>query len=132
MITDPIADLLTRIRNANQVNKEFVEIPYSTLKEGLLKVLKESGFIGEVKVFKEKNVKHKMLNVELIYIDGAPKIQHIERVSKPGLRVYSGYKDLQKVLGGFGTYIISTPKGLVNSVEAKKKKLGGEVICKIW
>lgn len=132
MITDPIADLLTRIRNANQVNKEFVEIPYSILKEGVLKVLKESGFVGEVKIFKEKNVKRKMLSVELIYIDGSPKIQHIERVSKPGLRVYSGYKDLQKVLGGFGTYIISTPKGLLNSIEAKKKKVGGEIICKIW
>ena len=132
MITDPIADLLTRIRNANQVNKEFVEVPYSTLKESILKVLKESGFVGEIKIFKEKKVKHKMLSVELIYIDGTPKIQHLERVSKPGLRVYSGYRDLQKVLGGYGTYILSTPNGLINSVEAKKKKLGGEIICKVW
>ena len=73
-----------------------------------------------------------MLSVELIYIDGTPKIQHLERVSKPGLRVYSGYRDLQKVLGGYGTYILSTPNGLINSVEAKEKKLGGEIICKVW
>jgi len=132
MITDPIADLLTRIRNANQVNKQLVELPYSAMKENVLKVFKQSGFVGEVKVFKDKDVKHKMLSVELIYIDGEPRIQHIERVSKPGLRVYTGYRDLQKVLGGFGTYIISTPKGIINSVEAEKKKLGGEIICKIW
>jgi len=132
MITDPIADLLTRIRNANLVHKETVEIPYSAIKENILKVLKDSGFVGEIKVFKEKGVKHKMLSVELIYIDGISKIQNIERVSKPGLRIYSGYRELNKVLGGFGMYIISTPKGLINSIEVKKKKLGGEVICKVW
>jgi len=132
MITDPIADLLTRIRNANQVHKEYVEVPYSIVKENILKVLKTSGFVGDIKVFKDKGVKHKMLSVDLIYLNGEPRIQHIERVSKPGLRIYSGYRDLQKVLGGFGMYILSTPKGLVNSIEAKNKKLGGEIICKIW
>ena len=73
-----------------------------------------------------------MLNIELVYIEGSPKITKIDRVSKPGLRVYKGYKDLKEVVGGFGTVVISTPKGVMSMQDAIKGKLGGEVICKVW
>jgi len=131
-MTDPIADLLTRIRNAQMVGHKSTDIPYSKVKENIANVLKDKGFLGKVKTFKNKGESFKMLNVELIYVEGQPRIGHIERVSKPGLRVYKGYKELNQVLGGFGTMIVSTPRGLMSMQDAVKKRLGGEIICKIW
>lgn len=131
-MTDPIADLLTRIRNGQMVGSSSIEVPYSKSKERVLNVLKDNGFVGKFKVFKNSGTSFKMLNVELIYVDGKPQITKIERVSKPGLRVYKGYKEFSEVLGGFGTAVVSTPQGVMSIEEAKKKKVGGEIICKVW
>ena len=131
MFTDPIADMLTRIRNANIVSHEEVEMPSSKLKVELAKVLKEEGYITD---YTEKEVgKFKVLSITLKYDETRkPVISNLKRISKTGLRVYSKAKDLPQVFGGLGIAIISTSKGLMTDRKARKEKLGGEVICYVW
>jgi small subunit ribosomal protein S8 len=121
---------LTRIRNAQAVKKESVSIPFSNFVFEIAKVLKREGFVGEIK--KRGKQPKKELIISLKYIKEEPAISSIKMVSKPGQRTYKGYKDLGKVKGGRGIYIVSTSQGILSSKEAFKKKAGGEVICEIW
>ncbi len=131
MNTDPIADMLTRIRNANMVSHPSVEIPASKLKVELAKLLKEEGFITDYTV-KEVG-KFKVLEIELKYDEKhKPVITSLKRVSKPGLRTYCKAKNLPQVLGGMGVAIVSTSKGLLTDRKARKENLGGEVLCYIY
>ena len=129
-ITDPIADLVTRIRNANMVNHAEVEIPASKLKIELVKILKEEGYIQNYEI-KEKDG-FKVIVVELKYISNKPVIRGLQRVSTPGLRSYSKAKNLPRVFGGMGVAIISTSKGLMTDKLARKENIGGEVLCYVW
>ena len=131
MNTDPIADMLTRIRNANMVSHEKVEMPSSKLKVELAKLLKEEGFITDNEV-KEVG-KFKVLTVILKYdMNKKPVITKLERISKPGLRNYSKAKNLPNVLGGMGIAIVSTSKGLLTDRKARKENIGGEVLCYVY
>mgnify|MGYP002624724964 CR=1 FL=1 len=131
MNTDPIADMLTRIRNANTVLHPSVEMPSSKLKVELAKLLKEEGFISDYEV--KEDGKFKLLHITLKYdMNNKPVISKLERVSKPGLRSYCKAKNLQKVLGGLGIAIVSTSKGLMTDRKARKENVGGEVLCYIW
>ena len=129
-VTDPIADLLTRIRNANVVTHAQVEIPSSKLKVELVKILKEEGYIQDYEI-KEKDG-FKVIVVELKYISNKPVIRGLQRVSTPGLRTYSKAKNLPRVFGGMGVAIVSTSKGLMTDKLARKENIGGEVLCYVW
>lgn len=130
VMTDPIADLFTRIRNANQMRHEKVVLPHSKIKAEIARILEEEGFINGYKV--EGEVK-KNLVVELKYGRSNERvITGIKRVSKPGLRVYAKSEDLPKVLNGLGLAIISTPKGVMSEKQARKENVGGEVIAYVW
>jgi len=129
MMTDPIADMLTRIRNASKATKKEVELPYSKLKKSLAEVLVAEGYLAGVS---EIEVDKKTLNLELKYFGKKPAITHLKRVSSPGHRKYLKSKDISKILNGFGTNILSTPKGLLTGRQAKEQRVGGEVICEIW
>ena len=129
MFTDPIADMLTRIRNALMAHKSEVEVPFSKIKFSIAQILADEKYIDKVEI--EKN-KHTGLKIKLKYEDGKPGIQSIERVSKPGRRVYEKNQDLPQVRSGQGILIISTPRGLMTNKEARKKHFGGEIICKIY
>ena len=130
-MTDPIADMLTRIRNGAMVSHESVEVPASKLKLELARVLKEEGYIADYEV-KEAG-KFKVINITLKY-DANHKsvITKLQRVSKPGLKTYSKAKNLQKVLGGLGVAIVSTSKGLMTDRKARKENIGGEVLCYVY
>ena len=131
MNTDPIADMLTRIRNANMVSHPSVEMPSSKLKVQLAKLLKEEGFITDYNV--KENGKFKVLEITLKYdAKNKPIITKLERISKPGLRNYSKAKNLPKVLGGMGIAIVSTSKGLLTDRKARKENIGGEVLCYVY
>jgi small subunit ribosomal protein S8 len=131
MMTDPIADMLTRIRNAVRVERPHVDMPISKVKRGLADVLKREGYIWDWKEVESKPVSH--LRIELKYgPNGERLIQKIRRVSKPGRRVYSRATDLHPVLNGLGIQIISTSRGVVSDREARQRNLGGEVLCEIW
>ena len=130
---DPIADLLTIIRNAQAVGKDKVELSHSTAKEALARLLKDSGYLGEVRVFKVSGKSYKRLSLSLRYVAGRPAAGHIERISKPGKRVYASSDGLPQALrGGAGLVVVSTSRGLLTVAEAKKRRLGGEIICKVW
>jgi len=131
MSTDPIADMLTRIRNAGMADHASVEMPSSKLKVELAKVLKAEGYITE---FALKDVdKFKILSVKLKYKEnGKPIIGKLKRVSKPGLRIYMKSKNIPKILGGLGIAIVSTSKGLLTDRKARKENVGGEVLCYVW
>ncbi|MGI5824978.1 MAG: 30S ribosomal protein S8 [Bacillota bacterium] len=131
VMTDPIADFLTRIRNANMVYMDKVEIPASKTKKGLAEILKAEGFIKDVEYIEDG--KQGVIRVYLKYGANREKvINGLKRISKPGLRVYVGKDELPKVLGGLGIAIISTSKGLMVDRKARKEGLGGEVICYVW
>ena len=131
MNTDPIADMLTRIRNANIVSHETVSMPLSILKLSLAELLKSEGFINGYSVKEEG--KFKSLVIELKYDEqGKPVITNLQRVSKPGLRTYCKAKNLPQVFGGLGIAIVSTSKGLLTDRKARKEKLGGEILCNVW
>ena len=130
MMTDPIADMLTRIRNANALKYETVKMPSSKMKVEIAKILKEEGFIVDYKV---KGTTKKELSISLKYAsDGTRVISGLKRISKPGLRVYAEADKLPRVLKGLGIAIISTPKGLLTDAEARKANVGGEVLCYVW
>jgi small subunit ribosomal protein S8 len=131
MLTDPIADFLTRIRNANQAYKERVEIPNSRMKRALAEIMKNEGFLRNYD--KIDDGKQGVLRLYLKYGPNKQKVlTGLKRISKPGLRVYVQKDEVPKVLGGLGISIISTPKGLVTDKQARQDGLGGEVICYIW
>ncbi|MDD3237065.1 MAG: 30S ribosomal protein S8 [Candidatus Gastranaerophilales bacterium] len=131
MTTDSIADMLTRIRNANIVSHKDVKMPSSKLKVELAKLLKDEGYIAGYSV--DESGKFKVLNIELKYDEkNKPVITNLRRISKPGLRTYSKSKDLPQVLGGMGIAVISTSKGLLTDRKAKNEKLGGEILCYVW
>jgi small subunit ribosomal protein S8 len=129
-ITDPLADLLTRIRNGQSANKPTVSMPSSKLKVSVCRVLKQEGYIEDYAVKELENHKS-VLDIALKYYQGRPVIETIQRVSKPGRRVYKGADDLPKVLGGFGVAIISTSRGLMTDKEAREGGHGGEVLCTV-
>lgn len=130
MMTDPIADMLTRIRNAVRVERPHVDMPLSRVKRGVAEVLKREGYIWDFKEIEAEPVKQ--LRIELKYgPNGERVIQNIARVSKPGRRVFSKSRDLRPVLNGLGISIISTSKGLVSDREARQQNIGGEVLCEI-
>jgi small subunit ribosomal protein S8 len=127
MMTDPIADMLTRIRNGLAAGKTSVAIPHSKMKESIAQVLKNEGFIAD---YNQDAVSGKtILNVELKYYQGKPVIDKMRRVSRPGLRIYKSKDDLPKVMGGLGIAIISTSKGVMTDRAARKEGHGGEVLC---
>lgn len=132
MVNDTISDMLTRIRNANMVRHQIVEIPATKISLAITLILKEEGFIEDFDIYKEKY--HSKLLISLKYKGKTrqPVITKIQRVSKPGLRVYSNVKKLPQVLGNLGIAIISTSQGLMTNVKAKKLGVGGEVLCYIW
>ncbi len=130
-MTDPIADMLTRIRNANRNRAKTVSMPSSKMKEEIAKILKNEGFIEEFSI--EKNEVQNTLTLTLKYGQKKERvITELKRVSKPGLRVYSKAEDLPRVLNGLGIAIISTPNGVLTDKEARKQNVGGEVIAYIW
>ena len=130
-MTDPIADMLTRIRNANRNRAKTVSMPSSKMKEEIAKILKDEGFIEEFSI--EKNEVQNTLTLTLKYGQKKERvITELKRVSKPGLRVYSKAEDLPRVLNGLGIAIISTPNGVLTDKEARKQNVGGEVIAYIW
>jgi small subunit ribosomal protein S8 len=131
MNTDPIADMLNRIRTAQAVFKETVDIPFSDLKYEIAECLERGGFVG--KVVKKKKEKRKFFCLVLKYgEDGLPAISELKRISSPGQRIYIKSKEIRKVKGGRGIAIISTPKGVMTNKKAREMSLGGEVICEIW
>jgi small subunit ribosomal protein S8 len=129
-MTDPIADMLNRIKNAQAVDHATVELPFSNLKYEIAKILERRGFVGPIEK-KGKKVK-KTMEITLKYNDQEPAILGVKRVSKPGQRIYLSYGQIRKVKGGRGLSVISTSQGLMTDQEAKKQRLGGEVICEIW
>ena len=130
-MTDPLGDMLTRIRNGLTAKKSLVECPMSSLKESVLIVLKKEGFIRGYTV-KKDNDKKPVLLIELKYFDGKPAIKEIKRTSKPGLRVYSSKKDMPLHYGGLGISIVSTSKGLMSDHEARNANIGGEILCSVF
>lgn len=130
-MTDPIADMLTRIRNASLARHSSVSVPFSKMKESIAAILKDEGFIRDMSVVRAGT--QKVLRLNLIYDDkNAPAIQGLERVSKPSLRVYSAHNQVPRVFGGLGTAIVSTSKGVMTGRKAWQAKAGGEVLCVIW
>ena len=130
-MTDPIADMLTRIRNANSVGHETVEIPASKMKKAIAEILKEEGYITDFDVIEDD--KQGMIKVTMKYGSNKERvISGIKKISKPGLKVYAKANEVPKVLGGLGIAIISTSKGIVSDKEARKLGVGGEVICYVW
>jgi len=129
-ITDPIADMLTRIRNAIMVNHDDVLVPSSRTKLAITRILKEEGFIEYYEVVKGKP--QPMIKIRLKYTDNQPAILGLERVSKPGLRIYTGQREIPRVYGGLGIAILSTPKGIITGREAWRCHSGGEILCYVW
>jgi len=131
MITDPIADMLTRIRNALVARHDFTDVPASKLKIALVEVLKKEGYIRDYEV-KSQGIK-RTIRIHLAYADGGePVIIGLQRVSKPGLRVYTQRGEVTRVQGGLGVAILSTPEGVLTGKNARRRGLGGEVLCYVW
>jgi len=130
-VSDPIADMLTRIRNAIMVRHDSVLIPSSKMKLSIAKILKAEGFIGDYEVLRGKP--HRVIKIHLRYDEKSePILSGLERVSKPGLRVYSGRKEIPRVYGGLGIAIISTSKGIMTGSQAWRQGIGGELLCYVW
>ncbi|MFA5374353.1 MAG: 30S ribosomal protein S8 [Dehalococcoidia bacterium] len=131
MVTDPIADMLTRIRNATMVRHDFVLVPLSKLKLAVAKILRDEGFIKEYEVVKGKQ--QRVIKIYLKYTDKKESvIEGLQRVSKPGLRVYVSKSEIPRVYGGLGMAILSTPKGIISGKKAWQEGVGGELICFVW
>ena len=131
MTSDPIADMLTRVRNAIQARHPKVDVPASKLKTEIARILKEEGYIQNFKVAEEGP--KKVIKIYLKYNTGnAPVISNIERISRPGCRVYVGKQDIPRVLGGLGINILTTPRGVMTGRDAHKEKIGGELLCRVW
>ena len=129
-VSDPIANMLTIIRNAINVHKDTVDVPASKMNEKILGIFKKEGYIEDVRLLKDQ--KQGVLKIYLKYDNKNPVISGLQRVSKPGLRVYTKNDEIPRVLSGLGTAVISTSKGIFDDKEARKLKIGGEVLCYIW
>jgi len=130
-MTDPVADLLTRIRNATREGHEKLEVPASRLKANVVRVLKEEGYIKNFRLSRDEG--QPVIKVYLKYDDGGKSvIQGIRRVSRPGLRRYASYLEMPKTLGGAGIAIVSTSKGVTTGQRARSQKMGGEILCEVW
>jgi small subunit ribosomal protein S8 len=129
-MVDPISQIIINVKNANAAGKATLTLPYSKLKESVLVVLKREGYIKDFRKMGKKVIK--TLEVELIYIDGKARIEGVQQISKNSRRTYSKAKEIKPVLNGYGTLILTTPKGILTDREAKKEKVGGEVLFKIW
>ncbi len=130
-VSDPVADMLTRIRNAIMARHDSVLIPASKMKLSITKILKEEGFINDYEVLRDKP--HRMIKIQLKYDDKNQSVlSGLERVSKPGLRVYVGRKEIPRVYGGLGIAIVSTPKGVMTGHQAWREGIGGELLCYVW
>lgn len=130
MVTDPIADMLTRVRNAALIRSEKVDIPASKIKLEVAKILKEEGFIRAYKILKDK--KQGILRLTLKYVDNENVISGLRRISRPGRRVYVGSKEIPRVMGGVGIAVLTTPKGILSDKTCRRENIGGEVICYVW
>lgn len=135
-VTDPIADMLTRLRNAMMAGQTLVAMPSSNMRASIARILKEEGFIANFDVVDGERPGHRVLRIRLKYVgerrDRRPVITGLERVSKPGRRVYTGKSDIPWVLSGLGIAILSTPKGVMTGQRARRLGIGGEVLCKVW
>ncbi len=131
MMTDPIADMLTRIRNGQQARKESIQSPASKIRANVLEVLQREGYI---RGFSREEIRPGVaeLKIELKYVDGEPVIREITRVSKPGRRIYSRVADLPRIYNGLGIAILSTPRGVMSDNEARAAKIGGEILCRVF
>jgi small subunit ribosomal protein S8 len=130
-ISDPIDDMITRIRNAIMAKHDFVLVPTSKMKLAITKILKEEGFISDYEVLKGKP--HRVIKIYLKYMDNnQPALSGLERVSKPGLRVYVQREEIPRVYGGLGIAIVSTPKGVMTGQQAWRQGIGGELLCYVW
>ncbi|MEG0872379.1 MAG: 30S ribosomal protein S8 [Clostridia bacterium] len=129
MTTDPIADMLTRIRNANQQRHQTVDIPYSKVKQAIAEILVAEGFVSSMDIIKEE---YSTIRVTLKYEGKTRVLQGLKRISKPGLRIYASVEELPRVLNGLGIAIISTSKGIITDREARKQNVAGEVLAYIW
>lgn len=132
MVTDTISDLLTRIRNANMIKHQIVEIPITKLSLAIIKILKEEGFIENFEIYNENTNKFILISLRYIGKTRKPVISKLKRISKPGLRVYTNSKKLPIILNNLGIAIISTSKGIMTNLNARKLGIGGEVLCYIW
>ncbi len=130
-MSDPLGDMLTRVRNGQQAGKEIVECPYSKLRENVCNVLRDEGFIRGVKV-EEREGNKKYLQIQLKYTDGEGVIRQIDRVSKPGRRVYQGVKTMPRFFNGLGILVVSTPQGVMADHKARAANVGGEVLCQVF
>lgn len=130
MVTDPISNFIISLKNASDARKASVSVPYSALKENIAHVLMKGGYVSAVEKKGKKAIK--TLEVALVYIGAEPRLHGVDRISKPSRRVYQGAKDIRMFKSGFGNTVISTPKGVLLDVDAKKNKVGGEVLFKIW
>tara|TARA_B100000315_G_C14300766_1_gene461750 strand:+ start:52 stop:441 length:390 start_codon:yes stop_codon:yes gene_type:complete len=129
MMSDPISDMLTRIKNAYMAKKRNVVLPSSKVKLNIANLLQKNGYIGGVK---ESGDKKKELQIDLIYKNNKPALSAVKRISKPGRRIYAGARELTNVLNGYGISIVSTSKGIMTNKEARKEKIGGEIICEVY
>jgi small subunit ribosomal protein S8 len=130
-MTDPISDFLTRLRNASQARKAETASPHSQMKEAIAAILKEDGFISDYSHGTDERG-HKTLVVKLKYVNEAPAITQVNRVSTPGRRLYFGYQEIPRVLNGLGISILSTSRGLMNNQNCLRHKVGGELVCTVW
>ena len=131
MHTDPISDFLTRIRNASLAGKDETSAPHSKLKANIAAILLKEGFVSSVSEGKD-DLGHKTIVVALKYVDGEASINGLQRISRPGLRLYAKSTNIPRVLNGLGICILTTPKGVMKDRDARRQKLGGEMICKVW
>lgn len=131
-LMDLLSNMLSSIKNACMAHKPFIEIPHSNECEAVAKILADKKFLSGTKVFKEKDSSLKKLHLDIAYEDGIPVINEVKRVSKPGRRMYVKSSNLKLVRGGYGVSVVSTSRGMMTVEDAKKKKLGGEVICKVY
>jgi small subunit ribosomal protein S8 len=130
MVTDPISDMLTRIRNALQIRAEKVDIPASRMKVEIARILKEEGFIKTYKILKDK--RQGILRIVPRYVESESVISGLKRISKPGRRIYVGSNEIPKVMGGVGIAILTTSKGIISDKTSRREGVGGEIICHVW
>lgn len=130
MVTDPISDMLTRVRNALMLRKDSVEVPHSKIKKEVSRVLKENGYITDF--FEVSDDKFKKIKLVLKYHDGRSVIHGLKRVSTPGRRVYVGTQEVPRVMGGMGVAVVSTSRGILTGHQARRLKVGGELLCYVW
>ena len=129
MFNDTISDMLTRIRNANLIKNEKVSIPFTQISHQICKILEKEGFIES---FKKESLKEVSLFLKYKGLNKKPSITNLQRISKPGLRIYVNHKEIPQVLGGMGVVIISTPQGVMTGQEAQSRHIGGELLCSVW